>query len=488
MARSSSRSFRCQPLDDLTRQLLFAPPEMRIQQVVRAERLHDEVDPASNYPMDFLHYRITGYRSEKKDTTVLVGEAILPDLRRMIDALSRSVGIPVTPDDPVESPQELAKRLNVSTKTIQRWRDAGLRWRWVATGPGRRKRLGFARGAVEHFLVIHRDRADRAAGFTQIDPAVRNVLIDRARRIARRRKTTPFKLAAHLARRTGRAVETMRQLLEQHDRDHPDNPVFPDRSRPLSSRDRRAIARAIRTGVKVGRLADEYRCTRSMIYRAVRKQHAAALRRLRISYVTSPTFTRDDADEVILGHVLESAASTDEADQTARVDDLPAELQPIYQQPTPEPKTMRSMFVRYNYLKCKADRTIQSLDSHDPRASDIDVARRCIREARALRYQLVAINLPGVLSTARLHMIDQPDTSTNHLLRLLDLGHQVLLAHVDTYDPVREQTFQAYLTWRCQSAFARRQEEDAADSRAQRRLTPESILRRLRPALRSTVQ
>ncbi len=198
---------------------------------------------------------------------------------------------------------------------------------------------------------------------------------------------------------------------------------------------------------------------------------------------TSPTFTRDDADEVILGHVLEPVTSTDEADQMASVADLPAELQPIYQQPTPDPKTTRSMFVRYNYLKYKADRTIQSLDPHDPRAGDLDVARKCIREARALRYQLAAINLPAVLSITRLHMIDQPDTSTNHLLRLLDLGHQVLLEHVDTYDPAREQTFQAYLTWRCQSAFARRQEADAADSRAQRRLTPESILRRIRRVL-----
>ena len=456
---------------------------MRVQEVVRAERLHDEVEPANNYPMDFLHYRITGYRSEKKDTTVLVGEAILPDLRRMIDALSRSVGMPVTPDDPVESPQELAKRLNVSTKTIQRWRDSGLRWRWVASGPGRRKRLGFARNAVEHFLAAHRDRADRAAGFTQIDPSVRSGLIDRARRIAQRRKTTPFKLAAHLARRTGRAVETMRQLLEHHDRDHPENPVFSDRSRSLSNRDRRAIARAIRAGVKAGRLAEEYRCTRSMIYRAVRKQRAAALRRLRLSYIISPTFTRDDADEVILGHGLESAVSVSEADQVTRVDDLPAELQPIYQQPSPDPKTVRSMFVRYNYLKYKADRTIQSLDLHDPRSNDIDVARKCIQEARALRHRLVAINLPAVLSITRLHMIDQPDTSTNHLLRMLDLGHEALLAHVDTYDPGREQTFQAYLTWRCQSALARRQEEDAADSRALRRLTPESILRRLRPVL-----
>ena len=477
--------FRCPPLADLTRQLLFAPPPKRIAQVRRTEALHDQIDPATDYPLDFIQFRITRYRSEKKETTVLAGADILPDLRQLIDALSHSVAMPLEPDESVASPRELAQRLHVSTKTIQRWRDVGLRWRWVVRSPGGRKQIGFADEAVAHFLARHDDRARRAAGFSQIDPQTRQALVERARRIARRRQVTPFQIAAHLAKKTGRALETIRQLLEHHDREHPEDMVFVDRTGPLSDRDKRTIARAVRAGAPASQLARSYGCTRTTIYRAGRQRSARALRRLRLSCVTSPTFTRDDADEVILGREW----SAPQAKPTARkapalaTDDLPQELRPLYHQPTLAAEPMRRLFVSYNYLKYKADRTIRALDPNDPKAADLEDVRRWVRQARSLRAQLAVANLPVVLSVARRHLLDHEDGSTTRLLRLLDLGHEVLLEHINSYDPGRPQPFAAYLTWRYQRAFAQQESQDAASSRAQRRLTADEVLRRLRPLI-----
>ena len=129
MNRRLDQPFNCQLLADLTRQLLFAPSDKRIEQVRRAEQLHDQVDDQANYPYDFIFYRITGYHTETDEPTLLVGTAVLPDLRRLIDRLSRSVAMPQDPDEPTETIHQLAKRLNVSTKTIERYRQMGLRWR-----------------------------------------------------------------------------------------------------------------------------------------------------------------------------------------------------------------------------------------------------------------------------------------------------------------------------------------------------------------------
>ena len=63
MSRRISQPFRCRAIEQLARQLLFAPPDKRIEQVARAEKLHDQIEPGVAYPFEFISYRITGYRS-----------------------------------------------------------------------------------------------------------------------------------------------------------------------------------------------------------------------------------------------------------------------------------------------------------------------------------------------------------------------------------------------------------------------------------------
>ena len=105
MSRRLSQQFACQPLAELTHQLLLAPSPKRVEQVRRAERLHDEIDVDRNYPLHFVTFRITGYRSESDDAT-LVGAALRADLRLLIDMLSRSVGMPRSAHEPLLSPAE----------------------------------------------------------------------------------------------------------------------------------------------------------------------------------------------------------------------------------------------------------------------------------------------------------------------------------------------------------------------------------------------
>src|SRR5262245_28919443 len=120
--------FKIAAIEDLLRQLEYAPPERRRRQMEAAERLIADVDPLRNYPIDFIVFRITGYRSDRSDEPVtLVGQALVPDLVNLVQTLSENLDSRADEIDAQSLPiDELAARLNVSQKTIQRYRKQGL--------------------------------------------------------------------------------------------------------------------------------------------------------------------------------------------------------------------------------------------------------------------------------------------------------------------------------------------------------------------------
>lgn len=476
MPRRSEEAFRCAPLGSLARQLLFAPPEKRVEQVARVEALHDEIAPAATYPVEFIIYRITRYRAEGTDSVLLVGEAVLPDLRLMIDTLSRSIDLPIDAEPGTLTAEELAVKLNVSTKTITRWRRAGLRWRWVLPRGGGRKVVGFTPEAVRRFILANRERVERASAFTQMEPGERKRLLDRAHRIARGRDVSLHQVASHLAKRTGRAVETLRQLLEAHDRDQPEDRIF-NEDAPLAARQKRIIARAHRMGVSVSKIAAHFGRTRSTIYRVINERRAAAARRLRLTVVESPTFERPDADEVLLRGQAEAFPEGKPRTVSAvPVDDLPEPLRPLYRQPQIPDERQRSLFVRYNYLKHKAAKLRDGLDRYDPRAADLEAFESTIRQARHVRDLLVKANLPVVLSVAKRQMLGQPERTIAQLLQLLELGVPVLITAVEEYNAGRSQRFDSFLTNRLLRHFVAVQ---SGTGKAVRRLTAEQLLKRM---------
>ncbi|MEE9212097.1 MAG: helix-turn-helix domain-containing protein [Phycisphaeraceae bacterium] len=479
MSRRPAQNYNCRSLELLRRQLTFTPPAKRIEQVRRAERLHDELDPAKAYPFDFIAYRITGYRSESKDSSLLVGAAIMPDLRLMIDALSRSVEMPAD-DEPVESPQALADRFHVSTKTIARWRKLGLRWRWVSRPEGGRKQLMFTQRAVERFLDQHQHRVERASRFTQIGQRDRMRLIERARRIARVRNVSLNQAAAHLARRSGRSLEALRMLLEQYDRDHPEGRIFPDHAGTLTPRQKRVIVRAYRMGVSVSRIAERFGRTPSTVYRAIHDRHAADLRRQEIHYAASPLFERDDADEVFLRPEPESEPKTDGAGSATAADDLPEPLRPLYNRPVLNAQRQRSLFLRMNYLKFKAARARDNLDRYEPRAAELDQIDSLLVQAAAIRDRLVAANLPTILSVARRHLIGHADQSTPHLIELLEIGNRVVIDAVDRFNAARDQPFESYLMFVLMRRFASDESARPTRARARAKFDADAAVQRIR--------
>jgi len=478
VSRRLKQTFNCEPLDALARQLIFSPPDKRTQQVIRLERLHDQLDPEANYPLDFLFYRITGYRREDTDAVVLAGAAILPDLRLMIDALSRSVHMPIDENTgPVETVPQLAARLGVSTKTIGRWRTAGMRWRWVVPKDGGRKTVAISRAASDRFIQEHPYQVRRAAEFTQIDPEARKRLITRARQIAHRRDVSLNQVAAHLAGKTGRALQTIRQVLSNHDRDNPERAIFTDHTGPLTARQKRVIARAYRMGVPVDRIAEKFKRTRSTVYRAVHQSRAGGAGRFSLDYIASPIFERDDADEVILGRPIEDLIRHKAYAQVtkAALGELPKPMRGLFKQPAIPTDRVRALFVRYNYIKYRAHRAREQFDKYSPGAKQVAVFDDLAKQANELRDMLVRIHLPVVLSVARRHLIGASGSTPNQLMDLLEQGLIVLIQSVESFNHVRQRRFDSALTNRLLASYATTATSgDGRSTRQAQRRTAES--------------
>ena len=67
-------AFNVQALRELTeQQTRYAPPARRQEQVGRAEKLLAELDPAKQYPYQWVCFRLTEYRSDTQPDLLIPG-------------------------------------------------------------------------------------------------------------------------------------------------------------------------------------------------------------------------------------------------------------------------------------------------------------------------------------------------------------------------------------------------------------------------------
>jgi len=126
------KNFKHQALKELTdQQVRFATPEKRLEQLSRTENLLNEIDPDKTYPYPFICYRVTDFRPDSYGDLLMIGSDVIHDLGLFLSELARSM--PAIPAEEMAEPvltlEEISKKLNVTTKTINRWRSpAGPSW------------------------------------------------------------------------------------------------------------------------------------------------------------------------------------------------------------------------------------------------------------------------------------------------------------------------------------------------------------------------
>ena len=220
-------TYQNKSVEKLAAELKAGLGRLRAQYVDATEDLLRLIEPDQSYPFDFVLYRITDYSgpSEGETPEPLDGKTLRKDLLTLTLDLCDSCEIHTSDvaGEVFDTPG-LAKKYNVSTKTIQRWRGQGLPARRLIFPDGKR-RIAFLDESVAWFVQRRPKQIDRSRRFTQMSDAEREQIIERARRLAER-DLGLSDVAKRLAERSGRAVETIRYTIRRHDKENPDQAII----------------------------------------------------------------------------------------------------------------------------------------------------------------------------------------------------------------------------------------------------------------------
>ncbi len=343
--------------------------------------------------------------------------------------------------------EQLAERLNVSTKTISRWRNQGL----VARSFSRdgRHRIGFFHQDVARFIAENPTRITRGAQFSQLSEAERSSIIRRARHLARD-GGRPATVAKTLANETGRSIETIRYTLKNYDRRNPDSPVFPHGYGPLSPDTKRKIYRRSCRGEACEVLARRFHRPKTVISRVIREMRAQRIMELPLDYISNEEFDRVRAHRQELAILAEPPVSENKPSLPRVPSGLPSYLQSLYEVPLLSREQEAHLFRRMNYLKYKAARMRDELNLNHPKIRVMDRIEKLYSEVVATKNQIIRANLRLVVSIAKRH-VQQNGT----LFELISDGNISLIRAVEKFDFALGNKFSTYATWAIMKNFAR---------------------------------
>ncbi len=426
-------------------QVRFAPREKKIDQVNRAERLLAELDPKRTYSYEFLCHRITDFRPESTPRVQVPGDQAKHDLLRFVEDVSDAANVSAeSAGEPVVTVEELSSQLQVSTKTIQRWRQQGLvSRRFVFDG---RKRVGFLRSSVDRFVADNEQKVSRGMRFTQMSDAERTQILDRARRLAAA-GGCPSEVARRVAEKTGRSVETIRYTIKSHDEAEPATAIFPDATGPVTEAAKKKLYQSYKRGVSVDVLARKFCRTKTSVYRIVNEMRAQKILELPLDYMDNAEFRRPAADAVCLG----AAPVVESSGRKVRVPSgLPPYLASLYEVPLLTREQEAYYFRKLNYLKYKAAALREGLDPTQARSLQMDQIERLYEEAVATKNLIIRSNLRLVVSIAKRHV-----GPVDNFFELVSDGNMSLIRAIEKFDYARGNKFSTYATWAIMKNFAR---------------------------------
>ena len=442
--------FRAPALRELTdQQVRFAPAARRREQLDRAAKLLGEVDLERVYPYQFVCYRITDFRSGAHADLLIPGPDLKHDLAEFIRRVERSIPpLPIEQAvEPILTLDEVSKRLNVSTKTIGRWRLRGLVGQRVIIN-GRRQ-LGYSKSLLDRFLIDNCELVARGSQFSRLGDGERAEILYRARRLARAGGDIT-EVSRRIARRLGRSVEAIRYTIKNFDRAHPDAAIFPDRKGPLDGATKELIFDQYERGVSVGTLTKRYERSRTAVYQAINEIQARRLLEQPIEYIHNASFedASNDADYL--------AAMPGEEEFRAQIRtmtpprDVPAEMAHLYRWPLLNKNQEQHLFRQMNYLKYKLNKVRQVTTSGGARVSDLRQMEDLQARVRQVRDRLINCNTRLVASIAKKH-----SGTFDNLPELMSDGTISLMRAVEKFDYARGNKFSTYATWAIMKNFAR---------------------------------
>jgi RNA polymerase sigma factor (sigma-70 family) len=462
-------------------QVRFAPPARRLAQLANAEKLLAEIDPSREFPYQYVCYRITDYRPDSYPDLMIAGQDLEHDLCVFIEALARST--PAVPleamPEPVLTLEQISQRLNVSTKTISRWRKRGLVARRVLYN-GRRQ-VAYLQSVVDRFLAANKDRVERSGRFSQLTEEEKEEICRRAKRLAQVGTGTLTEVSRRIARRLGRSTEAIRYTIKNYDQEHPDQALFPAMAGTLDDESKQNLYSLYRRGMSVETLAKRFHRTRASVYRIVNEVKARRLLAQPLDYIYHASF-----DDPGMEHQIVAAMPGLDEYEVQRghmriPKDAPPELASLYQLPLLNKEQEQHLFRKMNFLKHKAKQLRSRLDPAQARSQQLGAIEDLQNQAIAIKDQLISCNMRLVVAIAKRHA-----AQTDNFFELLSDGNMSLIRAVEKFDFSRGNKFSTYASWAIMKNFARSIPEE--NRRRERYVTGHEEMFEIAPDNRSDEQ
>jgi RNA polymerase primary sigma factor/RNA polymerase sigma factor len=299
-------------------------------------------------------------------------------------------------------------------------------------------------------VARNEDRVRRGAQFSQLSESERQQIIERARRLAQA-GGCPAEVTRRLAHKTGRSVETIRYTLKQFDHEHPDLAIFPDNHGPLRQDTKWKIYQQYRRGEGAEALARRFCRTKTSIYRIINETRAARIMELPLDYITSDEFAAvrsERREEEVVGPLPSGEPLP--LKKPRLPSGLPPYLASLYEVPLLSREQEVHLFRKMNYLKHKANRLREKLDSNAPKSGLMDQIEKLYNDAVATKNQIIRSNLRLVVSIAKRHV-----GPAENFFELVSDGNMSLIRAVEKFDYARGNKFSTYASWAIMKNFAR---------------------------------
>ena len=433
MSRSEKnmRKIKNEDLAGLLMQIKFTPAKQRRKQLDRAEELLDIIEKDKEYPFEFVCYRITGYRPEEGAGHRLIrGDELAEDLQIFMWKLSGQVAPPANEQsEEVYTKKQLARKMHISTKTIDRWRKRGLKVRKYLC-EDKRKRLGFLQSVVDKFLVEYPALAEKAGHFSRVSEGQKQKIMERACELSGETKMSRQRIIRQIAAETDRGQETIRYILLNYQKSIPNGGAAKLRqtARSLSPGEAVELDRLHKQGAGIKELMGRFSRSRSSIYRILKHRRAQALLAKRIEYIASDEFVMPGAAEKILGGSPQR-----------------------WNSPVLNRQEEMELFRKYNFLKYRAGVIREQIRTGRITSVMLDEIEKCLAEAEAAKKVIIEANLRLVVSVANKHTITGANISD-----LVSQGNVSLIKAAEKFDYTKGFRFSTYASWAISKDFAHR--------------------------------
>jgi RNA polymerase primary sigma factor len=242
-------------------------------------------------------------------------------------------------------------------------------------------------------------------------------------------------------------------MLRKHDADHPADGVLPLAAVPIDERTRAAICGGAQHGAGVAELARSAGRPRSTVYAVLVQERAERLSERRVRFVDDPLYHGEDAATAVDAIVADGELPVEPpAEQMRTPRDLPPYLCDLYRTPLLSPTRERALFLKFNFHKFQFATARRRLDPELASARDLALLEGYLRDATAVKNDILRANLRLVVSVARRHVRPRGGVT---LMDLISEGNLTLMRAVEGFDVHKGFRFSTYATLALMKGFAR---------------------------------